>query len=220
MFGTALTFLRGWDVKAKISYFLSAEFIQKSLIETFVMLGRIINERCHNFVFNEMPKKKRFLSSRTAHQIALKNTQNAIQEMNTFKRSITKYWNVHQQKRINLMHIYKLVTVVINIIGLGCMDEGEGTKHAQPIEIWAEYSSSYCQIQWLHFLYCTKMYNKFNQNAPLDVHGSIVCGTSFNTLGICNMRNESVYSALEWISKQLSVSERGAHMSVSENKCV
>lgn len=33
------------------------------------------------------------------------------------------------------MHIYKLVTVVINIIGLGCMDEGEGTKHAQPIEI-------------------------------------------------------------------------------------
>lgn len=35
------------------------------------------------------------------------------------------------------------------------------------------------------------------------MHPSIdVRGTSFNILCMCNMRNESVYSALEWISKQ------------------
>lgn len=63
------------------------------------------------------------------------------------------------------MHIYKLVTVVINIIGLVLIWGKDETTELQkrPIEIWELNTSSYTAK-------FSKRTNKFNQLAPLDMH--------------------------------------------------
>lgn len=88
------------------------------------------------------------------------------------------------KKEINLMHIYKLVTVFINIIGLQVIRVRMGiTTNRNLIRNMHVIQLLFCQIQPSNEINLINM-------PPLGINKT-------RNYCICSMRNDSVYSALE-----------------------